>query len=82
MCSFTASLSLLEKYKSEIFSHPPDLLHKYNRERKKFCYWVKIKPECAIYHRESTKRPERQEETSPSLQGILSPEADTDVLSR
>lgn len=34
------------------------------RERRQFCYWRSIKPECDVHHRHSAKRLQRQEEIS------------------
>lgn len=50
--------------KNKISSQPRKRLHKCTRERKQFTYWIHVKPECDVHHRQSSKR-------WPGQKGIL-----------
>ena len=49
------------KLKTKSSLHPEDLdIHKGNRQRKSFYYWINIMPECNVHHRKSTQRFQRK----------------------
>jgi len=51
--------------KSKTISQLRSHLHKGKRERKKLCYCINIKPQCDTNNRQSTKRLQRQKESTP-----------------